>query len=604
MQKEQRRNSLILQVAVLFTISVLLTGFLTYFSQSVLTDASVKKQTEGLASEIADEVKLAVTEYPAYEWLLRYWYEHSDELDIEYDTDYGSGTRTEEKCRLLAGHYPGMQFKYADTQELLGMPEADQKLYAEITYSWLITRVNQIKRSYHVDYLFCVLTEDSYETQFFLFSGADPGSVRGTSYEEIYPLGVRVTVSASQQEEMRNAQQNSAHLADAGSYVDYYAFLDMIDDHAVLIGMTYDLSGLMANIHAQTVSRTSFAVAHQVFLSLICLVLTSVFVLHPLKKVQNSIRLYKETKNSETVIENLAKIRPHNEIGQLSEDVMSLTKEIDDYLNRIQTITAEEERISTELSLATRIQAAMLPHIFPPFPGRPEFDIYATMEPARKVGGDFYDFFLVDDDHLCMVMADVSGKGVPAALFMMVSKIILQSCAMLGKSAAEILTKTNEAICSNNQEEMFVTVWVGILEISTGTLTAANAGHEYPVLKKPDGTFELIKDRHGLVIGGMEGTRYREYQLQMEPGAKLFLYTDGVAEATDAQNQLFGTDRMIEALRRAEDGTPEEILQSVDHAVKEFVGDAPQFDDLTMLCIHYIGKNREEGRNCGERADH
>ncbi len=604
MQKEQRRNSLILQVAVLFTISVLLTGFLTYFSQSVLTDASVKKQTEGLASEIADEVKLAVTEYPAYEWLLRYWYEHSDELDIEYDTDYGSGTRTEEKCRLLAGHYPGMQFKYADTQELLAMPEADQKLYAEITYSWLITRVNQIKRAYHVDFLFCVLTEDSYETQFFLFSGADPGSVRGTSYEEIYPLGVRVTVSASQQEEMRNAQQNSAHLADAGSYVDYYAFLDMIDDHAVLIGMTYDLSGLMANIHAQTISRTSYAVAHQVFLSLICLVLTSVFVLHPLKKVQNSIRLYKETKNSETVIENLAKIRPHNEIGQLSEDVMSLTKEIDDYLNRIQTITAEEERISTELSLATRIQAAMLPHIFPPFPGRPEFDIYATMEPARKVGGDFYDFFLVDDDHLCMVMADVSGKGVPAALFMMVSKIILQSCAMLGKSAAEILTKTNEAICSNNQEEMFVTVWVGILEISTGTLTAANAGHEYPVLKKPDGTFELIKDRHGLVIGGMEGTRYREYQLQMEPGAKLFLYTDGVAEATDAQNQLFGTDRMIEALRRAEDGTPEEILQSVDHAVKEFVGDAPQFDDLTMLCIHYIGKNREEGRNCGERADH
>ena len=604
MQKEQRRNSLILQVAVLFTISVLLTGFLTYFSQSVLTDASVKKQTEGLASEIADEVKLAVTEYPAYEWLLRYWYEHSDELDIEYDTDYGSGTRTEEKCRLLAGHYPGMQFKYADTQELLAMPEADQKLYAEITYSWLITRVNQIKRAYHVDFLFCVLTEDSYETQFFLFSGADPGSVRGTSYEEIYPLGVRVTVSASQQEEMRNAQQNSAHLADAGSYVDYYAFLDMIDDHAVLIGMTYDLSGLMANIHAQTISRTSYAVAHQVFLSLICLVLTSVFVLHPLKKVQNSIRLYKETKNSETVIENLAKIRPHNEIGQLSEDVMSLTKEIDDYLNRIQTITAEEERISTELSLATRIQAAMLPHIFPPFPDRPEFDIYATMEPARKVGGDFYDFFLVDDDHLCLVMADVSGKGVPAALFMMVSKIILQSCAMLGKSAAEILTKTNEAICSNNQEEMFVTVWVGILEISTGTLTAANAGHEYPVLKKPDGTFELIKDRHGLVIGGMEGTRYREYQLQMEPGAKLFLYTDGVAEATDAQNQLFGTDRMIEALRRAEDGTPEEILQSVDHAVKEFVGDAPQFDDLTMLCIHYIGKNREEGRNCGERADH
>ena len=246
----------------------------------------------------------------------------------------------------------------------------------------------------------------------------------------------------------------------------------------------------------------------------------------------------------------------------------------------------------TELTMATRIQASMLPSIFPAFPERQEFEIYASMDPAREVGGDFYDFFLVDEDHLCMVMADVSGKGVPAALFMMASKIILQSCAMLGQSPGEILTKTNEAICSNNPEDMFVTVWLGILELSTGRLTAANAGHEYPVIKQPEGGFELYKDRHGLVIGGMEGVRYQEYELQMRPGAKLFVYTDGVPEATDAEQKLFGLERTVAALNARSDANPEEILKTVRRSVNDFVKDAEQFDDLTMLCVEYKGKKQ------------
>ena len=246
----------------------------------------------------------------------------------------------------------------------------------------------------------------------------------------------------------------------------------------------------------------------------------------------------------------------------------------------------------TELHTATRIQEAMLPNIFPPFPDRMEFDLYATMDPAREVGGDFYDFFLIDDDHLCLVMADVSGKGVPAALFMMASKIILANNAKMGKSPAEILTDTNAAICSNNREEMFVTVWLGILEISTGKLTAANAGHEYPVLKRAGGQFELIKDKHGLVIGGMEGVRYRQYELWLEPGAKLFLYTDGVPEATDADNTLFGTERMLAALNTEPEAAPERILKNERAAVDGFVKGAEQFDDLTMLCLEYKGRGR------------
>ena len=281
--------------------------------------------------------------------------------------------------------------------------------------------------------------------------------------------------------------------------------------------------------------------------------------------------------------------RTGDEIEVLAESFAAISHKTVEYVDHVRSITAEKERIGTELEMATRIQTAMLPHVFPAFPERSEFDICACMDPAREVGGDFYDFFLIDDDHLGMVMADVSGKGVPAALFMMACKIILQSVAMLGGSPAEVLTRTNEAICSNNQEEMFITVWMGVLEISTGKLTAANAGHEYPVIMEADGLFELYRDKHGLVIGAMDGVKYREYELMLKPGAKLFVYTDGVPEATDADNELFGLNRKVTSLNKERNGTPEEILAGVKRDVNRFVKGAEQFDDVTMLCMEYKG---------------
>ena len=285
--------------------------------------------------------------------------------------------------------------------------------------------------------------------------------------------------------------------------------------------------------------------------------------------------------------------RTGDEIEVLAESFAGLSQKTVEYMDRIRTVTAEKERIGTELQMANQIQEGILPSIFPAFPDRSEFEIYATMRPAREVGGDFYDFFLTDEDHLCMVMADVSGKGVPAALFMMASKIIIQSCAMLGSSPAQILTKTNEAICSNNRMEMFVTVWVGILEISTGLLTAASAGHEYPAIMK-DGRFTLYHDQHGFVVGGLENVRYREYTLQLEPGDKLFLYTDGLAEARSSSKEMFGTDRMITALNEKAGEHPEEILENVQGAVDAFAGSEEQFDDLTMLCVEYKGGGEEK----------
>ena len=287
--------------------------------------------------------------------------------------------------------------------------------------------------------------------------------------------------------------------------------------------------------------------------------------------------------------------RTHDEIEVLAESFSMLSGKTLEYISEVERVTAEKERIGAELSLATRIQADMLPNIYPAFPDRSEFDIYASMDPAKEVGGDFYNFFLTDDDHLCVFIADVSGKGVPAALFMMASMIILSNNAQMGKSPAQILQDTNAAICANNREEMFVTVWLGILEISTGRLTAANAGHEYPTVKKPDGSFELLKDKHGFVIGGMNGMRYKEYEIQLQPGSKVFLYTDGVPEATNGEEELFGIDRMLEALNKAPDASPYDTLQNVRKAVDGFVRDAEQFDDLTMVCLEYKGNKKE---NC------
>ena len=299
-----------------------------------------------------------------------------------------------------------------------------------------------------------------------------------------------------------------------------------------------------------------------------------------------------ETLNEVSAISQL-KIETGDEIETLCDSIQQMERDINAYITNLTEVTAEKERIGAELELATRIQADMLPNIFPAFPSRKDFDIYASMTPAKEVGGDFYDFFLVDDNHLALVVADVSGKGVPAALFMMMSKILIQNAAMSGKSPAEALMLVNNQICANNREEMFVTVWLGIVDMESGLLTAANAGHEKPIIQSPNGDFEFFNDKHGFVIGGMPGLKYKDYEIQLEKGSKLFIYTDGVAEATSADDELYGIERAISALNKAKSYDVKTITEKIKENVDEFVGNAPQFDDLTMLCFEYIGSENE-----------
>lgn len=300
--------------------------------------------------------------------------------------------------------------------------------------------------------------------------------------------------------------------------------------------------------------------------------------------------------NQEIDINSEIDIRTGDEIESLSQSFNFMLKELSEYIANLSKMTAEKERIGAELDVARHIQASMLPCIFPPFPERHEFDIYATMTPAKEVGGDFYDFFFVDSNHLALVMADVSGKGVPAALFMMISKTLIKSIAQNGLSPAKVLEKVNNQLCENNEAEMFVTVWLGILEISTGKMKCVNAGHEFPAIMRKGGNWELYKDRHGFVVAGMENAKYKEYELEFHPGDKLFVYTDGVAEATNVNNELYGTERMITALNKAKDKQVKELLESVHGDVDAFAGDAEQFDDITMLTlkINEPNSNRRE----------
>lgn len=292
-----------------------------------------------------------------------------------------------------------------------------------------------------------------------------------------------------------------------------------------------------------------------------------------------------------------------DEIEELALTMKDMESDITGYVTYLTTAAEERQKISTEMNIARRIQAGMVPHDFPPFPDRMEFDIYAYMNPAREVGGDFYDFFMIDDDHLALAIADVSGKGIPGALFMMSSMIILDNYASLGGiSPGRILEQMNNRICRNNLAEMFVTIWLGILELSTGRMTAANAGHEYPAVRRAGGNFELFKDRHSFVVGGMKDMVYKEYELTLVPGDIIFQYSDGVTESTNVHDELFGTDRMLEALNRRPDDRPEELVETLNGSIDEFVGKAPQFDDITMLCLVYHGpvKNTEEQTEKGE----
>ena len=330
-------------------------------------------------------------------------------------------------------------------------------------------------------------------------------------------------------------------------------------------------------------------------ISLVLFILTAFILVNalikPIKTISHEAAYFVENENE--ISEKLKKIKNHDEIQVLAESVLKMEIGINEYIENLTKVTAEKERIGAELNVATQIQADMLPRIFPAFPERNEFDLYASMNPAKEVGGDFYDFFLIDDDHIGLVMADVSGKGVPAALFMVIAKTLIKNRAQMGGSPSQVLAYANDQLGEGNEAELFVTVWFAIIEISTGKGIAANAGHEHPALRRKDGKFELVKYRHSPAVATMNGITFKEHEFKLNPGDSLYVYTDGVTEATRSDDTLFGVDRMLDSLNKNPDADPKTMLETVRADIDEFVGTAPQFDDITMLGFKYMGPGKE-----------
>lgn len=305
-------------------------------------------------------------------------------------------------------------------------------------------------------------------------------------------------------------------------------------------------------------------------------------ITRPIQKLSRNVELIGKGEFNKKV-----EVKTNDEIGDLAAAFNKMLDDLNEHIEEIKNITAEKERIGAELDVATHIQQSMLPSIFPAFPDRKEIDIYATMDPAKEVGGDFYDFFMVDDRHLAIVMADVSGKGVPAALFMVIGKTLIKDHTVPGTDLGEVFTRVNELLCESNSEEMFITAFEGVLDLVTGEFIYVNAGHEMPFICRAGGDYEAHKIKAGFVLAGMEGIRYRAGSTTLAPGDRIFQYTDGVTEATNANNELYGMERLEKVLNSNRDKTPSQLLPAVKADIDLFAGEAPQFDDITMLCLEY-----------------
>lgn len=351
-----------------------------------------------------------------------------------------------------------------------------------------------------------------------------------------------------------------------------YCMYSKVNNFVVLVAMTEEevFFTKKASVYMLAFMET---IVFAIFFATI-FVLVKVLVVKNIRKINTSLSQITDGNLNVTV-----DVRDNEEFASLSDDINSTVTTLKHYIDEAAA------RFDKDLEIAKQIQQSALPSVFPPYPNRKDFSIYASMNAAKEVGGDFYDFYLVDENHLAFVVADVSGKGIPGAMFMMTSKTLIKSFAESGLPVHEVLTNVNTQLCQNNEAGMFVTAWMGILDLQTGLIKFANAGHNPPLVKHKDGSYEFLKGKVNFVLAGMDMVKYKEQELQLQPGDEIYLYTDGVTEAHNSNNELFGENRLLESLNSTKGMSVEDICKKVKEDVDAFVCDAEQFDDITMLCV-------------------
>ena len=463
--------------------------------------------------------------------------------------------------------------------------------------------LNTIKRDGKITYLSLVIPDEDSVT--FYIDGCVPEMGDDPANQLTYGTDVLYTDAANDEADLQkylliwgmyaeNKGTDEPLVTDNSYGYNYTAVAPILDENGQAIAeIQYILDMQEVRDHLNGFLYNMLGISFCIICAalLLYILLVKWMVLNPVEKLSEfTTEITKKGNFSKQEIE----IKTGDEIEALGQSFNYMMERLEDYIKDLTVVTAEKERIGAELNVATQIQSSMLPCIFPAFPDRDELDIYATMTPAKEVGGDFYDFFMVDERHVAIVIADVSGKGVPAALFMVIGKTLIKDHTQPGRDLGEVFTEVNNILCESNDNGMFITAFEGVLDLVTGEFRYANAGHEMPFIYRKDGGYEAYKIRPGFVLAGMENIKYKEQKIQLNIGDKIFQYTDGVTEATDKDNQLYGMDRLHKVLNeKCLDCNPEQTLRLVKEDIDAFVGDNDQFDDITMLCLEYKKKMEE-----------
>ena len=583
-------------VFVIFTVAtILITGGMTYATQTTSYHEECITDMRRITTSLVNRIESEGTEFQD----LKDWYkEHPDLVQVPVDFEADLPVSRDAFNAYVAKNYPGKVYGKDITLDDLDLE--GQRLYVNYAFERWFTEFFNAVDDFDISYVYFIYPESEADlTMNYMF---DP-TMETTETKDgrvILKLGDIVYEDPSIHKYMWEAwnqgetQNGFDSLDNEFGHVYTYCVPVKVNGEKVgllcsEISVDYVNSQIMSNGLMQALVTALVLIAMTTILYL----LLRKRILERIVRIEKQINEYSDTKDpavAEKIIKNAGEM---DEIGRLATSFGKMITALEDYMVNLQRVTAEKERIDADLSIATQIQADMLPQIFPAFPEKKELSIFASMTPAKEVGGDFYDLFLVDDKHIALVIADVSGKGVPAALFMVIAKTLIKNRLQTGESPAEALSIVNNQLCEGNESQFFVTVWLAVIDLETGDGYEVNAGHEYPAIRRGNGKYELIKTKHMPAVAFMDGLKYRQSEIHLDPGDRLFVYTDGVPEATNANNELFGNDRLLAALNRNPDAEPSELLPSVKKEIDEFVGDAPQFDDITMLGFIYHGKGDE-----------
>ncbi|MCR5405137.1 MAG: PP2C family protein-serine/threonine phosphatase [Butyrivibrio sp.] len=525
--------------------------------------------------------------YPYYPFAVEYWTEHIDEIKEITSGDSNSDELMNAGLKLL-DKYGAAKLDDLSEEAIRSMTKEEQKTLALMTYhevSEYLRVINHMQKATLDGPLLVGVSED--EKMIMLarmgkssFKVGDEINFSDSYFLNLY-AGAKSDLSYSEKNIVIIPIKNKKT---------YTAVAYPVEKDGKTIAIA--LTGAIDNY----IKHVSFNQTRRILLSIVIIALVSGILLlymlykeliNPIEKIQVGVQTYTRDFNTGELVEEMSYIKNRNEIGRLADDIGVMAERIKEYSEEKTKLASEKARISSEITLAASIQKSAMPVDFPSADTERRYEIYASMKPAKAVGGDFYDFFMIDDDNLALLIADVSDKGVGAAMFMMKSKSIIANNVSLEKSPARALKDSNISLIKNNDEAMFVTVWLGILQLSTGRLVACNAGHERPVLRHGDDGFRLFNDEHCNFLGGFESAVYEDYELQLDPGDKLFLLTDGVPDASDEEANRFGFDGIIETLNKDPDASPKQIIENISNNLMAFVNGAEQFDDITMLALEY-----------------